>query len=115
MNNFVTFILVQFLFTIGFSTPLSTELPSSNCKMFCELCQDGFSLIHKNIEQFESVTNEEIVKFIDHICQLAPKLDIINVVCEVAKNDMIDGVNKFLDFLKNNTDPVVACTRLSIC
>lgn len=65
MNNFVTFILVQFLFTIGFSTPLSTELPSSNCKMFCELCQDGFSLIHKNIEQFESVTNEEIVKFID--------------------------------------------------
>lgn len=33
--------------------------------MFCELCQDGFSLIHKNIEQFESVTNEEIVKFID--------------------------------------------------
>ncbi|CAL2045464.1 unnamed protein product [Caenorhabditis brenneri] len=92
-----------------------SDSPASNCKVFCNFCQEGFSLIQKNIALIESLTHDQLNGLLDKICEMSPKLDIIHLFCDVAKNDVLDGINKFLDFLKRSSDPVTTCHQLSIC
>ncbi|EFP11190.1 CRE-SPP-20 protein [Caenorhabditis remanei] len=112
MKLIFSFLLLASLLVI---CSAQTAQPPSNCKTFCNLCQEGFKLIQKNIALVESITNDQLVKMLDYVCNKAPQLDIIKLVCDVAKNDVIDGINKFLEFIKNNTDPSTTCHQLSIC
>ncbi|ULT90301.1 hypothetical protein L3Y34_008570 [Caenorhabditis briggsae] len=92
-----------------------TIQPPSNCKVFCHLCQEGFGFMQKNIALLESITQNQLRGFIDHLCEIAPSIDIVKLVCDVAKNDFVEGIDKFLEFLKQNTDPLTVCHQLSAC
>ncbi|CAO4380128.1 unnamed protein product [Caenorhabditis nigoni] len=71
--------------------------------------------MQKNIALLESITQNQLTGFIDHVCGIAASVDIVKLVCEVARNDVVGGINKFLEFLKQNTDPLTVCHQLSAC
>ncbi|CAI2353993.1 unnamed protein product [Caenorhabditis sp. 36 PRJEB53466] len=108
MNTSSFFVLLALL------TVCSAE-PVSNCGLFCNLCQQGLSLIQRNLVAIESVTHDELIGVINHVCNLAPNVDIVRLVCDVAKDDVIDGINKLLAFLKKSTDPSTTCHQLYLC
>ncbi|CAI5450060.1 unnamed protein product [Caenorhabditis angaria] len=116
MKSILCFFLVL-LVSGSFGAILLQNAPGkhANLQILCNLCQEGFGLVQKNLKTLEALTNDDLVGLINNICQLAPDLDIVHTVCDVVRDDLVDSLNKFLQFLERSAQPSAVCKQLFVC